>query len=379
MRRVLLIQPYVPQYRVPLFRLMKRSLKEQNIELRIAAAQPHGEQLLRDDAASEIELDYKLDSKTVTAGKFELNIRYVSSVLRDFQPEFIIAEQAIKNIENFYLLIRKNLKPSYQFAFWGHGRSFSNQQHQFLAEVKSKLTNQVDWFFAYTDKGGKAVSNNGFPLERITVLNNSNDVESLREELNSISGDELTAFRESNSLTQGMTACFIGGVDERKGIRFLIDSSKLIKASNPDFTLVIAGNGSLVSEVIEFESSGAPVKYIGRVDGKEKALLLKSSDVMLIPRWIGLVALDSLASGCPIFTTESTTHSPEFDYLVPGRNCEISSDTLDAYVGLVSSALNNQGSLVDLSRNAITDSYQYSISAMAARFSAGITSWIQSQ
>ncbi len=377
MKRLLIVQPYIPEYRAPLFRLMKEILLHQGIEMKIAADVSTKHNVSRGDMSDESEIDFVLKTRSITFKGRDINFRRLSLVIREYKPDFVIAEQAVKNFEIYPLVLRRLLGSHLRFAFWGQGKSFSTSQPQWLARMKQTLTRRGDWFFAYTEEGAEAVIQHGFTKNQVTVLNNSTDTESLRRDLATVSSEDVINFQYSLGLTPGMTGLFLGGVDQRKGIDFLLEATKLIHNELPEFRLLVAGDGSEAWKVQDLEREGGPVCFLGKVSGPEKALALRCSDLLLIPEWIGLVALDSLTSGCPIITTSSPSHSPEFSYLTQGWDCLVSDPRIKAYSQLVIETLLNPKLLSEVSDHGMEKLFDYSITKMADRFIGGIAAWTQ--
>lgn len=377
MKRLLIVQPYIPEYRVPLFRLMKHALEQQGIEMKIAAAVSAKNNAGRGDMSDESEIDFVLKTRIITFRGRDIIFRRLAPVITDYKPDFVIAEQVVKNIEIYPILLRRLLGSPLKLAFWGQGRSFSERQPAWLAGMKQVLTKRGDWFFAYTKEGAETVIHHGFPSNEVTVLNNSTDTFSLRRDLEKITSREIIEFQHSLGLTPGVTGLFLGGIDQRKGIDFLLEATKFIQRKLPNFRLLVAGEGSESWKVRDFENAGGPVRFLGRVNGFKKALSLKCADALLVPEWIGLVALDSLVSGCPIITTSKPTHSPEFQYLTQDQNCLVSDWNVEAYAALVVETFAENKLLSKLAKNGIEESSHYSIENMADHFVGGITQWAE--
>jgi len=372
-QRLLIVQPYVPEYRVPLFGLMREMLAERGIDVAVAAARPNAEQAARGDDFSQQAAEFELIERRRGIGSKSIISRDLMPVLESFQPDFVIVEQAIKNFENWKLLLRRSRR---NVAMWGQGSSYSTKQSPVEATAKQWLTKQSDWFFAYTQGGADHVIKHGFPASRITVLHNATDTASLRRDLGSIEESEIMAFRKVHGLRKGFTALFIGGVDERKGIPFLLEAARLIHKGIPEFRLLIAGIGRMSPEVIAAQERGDPLVYLARVSGHEKALALAASSLVLIPEWVGLAAVDALAAGRPVVTTHHHSHSPEVEYLLAGQNSLFTPYRVDDYAGEVIALLEEDSKLVSLSVAAELTGNELSIEEMANRFVFGIQDWI---
>lgn len=378
MVKLLIVQPYIPEYRVPFFRELRKQLADRDVQMRIAAPVPSNFDSLRRDASVDLSPDYLLESKSLTLGNKIVHLRFLGKALRDFKPDLIVAEQAVKNLELYPLLLRKLLGKKWDLGLWGQGRAFSTPQGNFGAHIKGKLTNSAGWFFAYTNQGAQYVTEHGFDPDRVTVLNNSTDVLQLRADLMDITQGEIDRFKREFGLSPGLTGVFIGGIDSRKGIDFLLDTVAKVELDFPEFQVLFVGEGADTVKVDAYERSGGHVKHLGRLQGREKALALKCSDFMVVPQWVGLVALDSLVSGCPIITTRDSSHSPEFSYLTADKTCLISDPDVESYAESIKWAINNPSKLREMSDQGRLDSKQYSIQSMAESFTNGVQAWINS-
>jgi glycosyltransferase involved in cell wall biosynthesis len=288
-------------------------------------------------------------------------------------PDLVLVEQAIRNLETYPLLARKAVGgPS--VAMWGHGRSYSTPQGPTLAAAKQFLTRRCDWFFAYTQAGAVHVIDHGFPATRVSVLNNTIDTDELQRDLESVSDADIDRFRREYGLTPGRTALFLGGIDQAKGIDFLLESALAAGEQLPGFVLLVGGAGAQLEDVKAAQRSGAPVRALGRLDGVAKALVLRATDVLAIPQWIGLVAVDSLVSGRPIVSTWHNAHSPEQEYLEPGISAVFTDHDVVAYSHGLTQALTSLD-LVTMQGACLAAAPHLSLDHMVDAFVEGVVAW----
>jgi glycosyltransferase involved in cell wall biosynthesis len=374
-KRLLIIQPYVPAYRVPLFRHMKESLSAMGIDLAIAAPLAIGRDSSRNDDETAAFADFILENKEIQIGKRGFFKRDLSNVMNAFDPDMVIVEQAIKNLEAWSLAFNPKFRSKPSIAMWGQGRSYSSAQSNVEAATKQWLTKRMDWFFSYTKIGAQHVIEHGFPQNRVSVLNNSTDTLSLQNAISLISHEELEHYLQIHGLTRGQVGLFLGGVDERKGIPFLLDAAERIAKTCPEFKLLVAGEGSMAGEVRASQERGSPLVWLGRVDDHDKGMALSAADLLLIPEWVGLVAVDSLAAQVPIVTTEHPSHSPEVEYLTKGKNSLFVEHDVTAFANSVTKLLENRPELERLSSNCLIAESSLSIESMSHRFVSGIKAW----
>jgi glycosyltransferase involved in cell wall biosynthesis len=191
----------------------------------------------------------------------------------------------------------------------------------------------------------------------------------------SITSGDVEAFQSRYGLTPGRTALFLGGVDKAKGIDFLLESARQAERLLPRFVLLVGGAGQDLPKVRSAQAEGAPVRALGRLDGAEKALALRAADVLAIPEWIGLVAVDSLVAGRPVVSTFHPSHSPEHEYLVPGATAMFVGHSAGAYARAMTDLLDSGEQLAAMQENCVNQSAHYSLNQMIDNFVEGVLAW----
>ena len=373
-RRVFIVHPYVQSYRRGLYERLSSTLRELGLELRVVANESPPSLRERNDSTSGA-WSREVPSRWVSILGRDVAVRSLS----ELQPEagdLFVLEQALKNLDTYPLLLRKQ-RSSFGVAMWGHGKTYSTYQHPVLRYAKNRLTQQAEWFFAYTYGGARYVNTHGFPASRTTVLNNTIDTATLLRDLTSVERASIEGFSRSLGLTPGRTCIFVGGIDERKGIDFLIAAASCVAEQLAGFTLLIGGAGRDMAKVQAAERSGAPIRYLGRLQGLDKALALKAADAMMIPQWIGLVAVDSLVSGRPIITTRHNSHSPESEYLIPGRNIIFTKHSVAEYANGIADLLCDTRRLNHMQMSSASDAHIFGLDDMVNRFAKGLQAWVR--
>jgi len=360
-------------YRVPLLNELGRRMEQMGGTFHVTDS-PVSPSLSKRGDRLESEYGVPVPTRWVSTRGHDVALRSLWPAIASLKPNLIIVEQALHNLET-YPLFAQARRTNAEIGMWGHGRSYSTSQSEQVAAAKQWLTRRTKWFFAYTRAGADHVVANGFPRVRTTVLNNTIDTSALRRDLESVDDREVADFRTRLGLSIGKTALFIGGVDDAKGISFLLDAAPRIAEMLPGFTLLVAGDGARRSDVQQAESGGAPIRYLGRLDGCDKALALRVADVMAIPEWIGLVAIDSLTAGRPIVTTHHHSHSPEHEYLEDGVTCVYSAHDPADYAANVVKLLEDNARLESMRAACLIRSEDFSIELMADAFLRGILAW----
>jgi glycosyltransferase involved in cell wall biosynthesis len=367
-RRVVIIQWYVPRYRTAFYNDLREALAAVGIELSLGYGKPAGDQARRGDAV-DLPWATPLVSRNYRLGHRTIEKRRLGTICRD--ADLVIVEQALKNLES-YPLLAKAAFGGPRVAMWGHGRTYTKPQARALESLKQRLTRRADWFFAYTEAGAQHLGRSGYPIDRLTVLQNASDTRSLRAARDRLPDGEVAAFRRVHGITGTNIGLFVGGLDESKRLPFLLDAGHAISARVPGFQLVIVGDGPERSFIESAARDTSWLRYLGPLFGDERAALGLVGDVLLMPGRVGLAVLDAFALGLPVVTTRWPFHAPEFEYLEHGRNGWITDDDAAAFSGGVVDVLENKALLQSLKREASADADRYTIEEMVQRFVDGI-------
>ena len=130
-------------------------------------------------------------------------------------------------------------------------------------------------------------------------------------------GSDLTCFRPRPRSTRGpFQILFVGGVGQRKGIKYLLDAWNRIRT--PNLRLVVVG--PMVGSGRAFRDQARGVDYVGRVDTQDVLAHMYRSHVLVLPslfEGFGLVLIEAMATGLPVI---GSTHSAAPDLVRSGRD-----------------------------------------------------------
>ena len=315
---VVIIQKSIPTYRVPFFSLLRQKLTERGIELMLVCGDPVGEDKFKSDPG-KVDWAHYRPHRRLRVGSRELIWQPVLDLAEG--ADLVIVEQASKLMVNYVLLALQFRPTSPAVALWGHGANLQRHTASRIGEaVKVLVSRRARWWFAYTEGTRQLLVARGIPNSRITVVQNSTDTVGLRRAMASIVDDELRRYRASWKSTPGRTAVFIGGLYAEKRLRFMVEACSIVAEQLPHFRLLIAGDGPDRAVIEELANTHGFVKFLGRVDGREKDALLRIADCIVMPGLVGLAIVDSFAAEAPLITTNMPYHSPEIDYLEDGVN-----------------------------------------------------------
>lgn len=367
MLKVAIIHPWFPQYRAPFFESLIRQANENNITVDVYFGSPPPEWGERGDSVTAAYATH-LPTRFVQIGSKSLTLKSLKKFTSQGPYDLVVVEQAVRNLETYSLLLGRHRN---RIAFWGHGRTYTERVGKRQEALKRWLTLRGKWFFSYTEGGVRAVVDAGFLQEQTTVVQNSIDTRQLQEDIKATPSSDITSFKKRMDL-RGKTALFIGGLDHAKRLPFLLKAAQLCHERDSEFRLIVIGDGSERDLIEKAASDNSWLLYLGRAHGASKAQALASADIMMMPGRVGLVAVDSFASGLPIVTTHWPYHAPEFEYLRDGRNSVVTSDDVAIFADGTLSLLHDDDRLTLLSKGARESACQYSLEQMTTNFLGGL-------
>lgn len=120
-------------------------------------------------------------------------------------------------------------------------------------------------------------------------------------------GIDLSKYKELPMKTQAdgkITILYIGRLEKRKGLKYLLKAFDLLSTENHDYRLIIAGDGpdrSKLEDLVQKDSIRG-VSFLGYIDENTKLKLLQEADLFCSPALygesFGIVLLEAMASGC---------------------------------------------------------------------------------
>lgn len=119
-------------------------------------------------------------------------------------------------------------------------------------------------------------------------------------------GIDLTkyVFNEKAPSKKRKTVLYIGRLEKRKGVKYLLKAFAIVRKNDPSFELVIAGDGpdrDKLEDTVAVEGIKG-VKFLGYVDEPTKLRLLQEATIFCSPALygesFGIVLLEAMASGC---------------------------------------------------------------------------------
>lgn len=367
-KRVCVIQGVMKRYRTPFYMRLREILASNGIELEVLYGRPWPQEASRGD---NVDLPPPLGRRVPNLWLFERVL--VQPVLWPWlRADLVIVEHANKHAIN-YLLMLLDAMGIKRLAFWGHGRDRQSPSDTFGARLRRRTVGWSRWWFAYTHGARDDVAAAGFPRDRITVVGNAIDTQTLREQLAAVGSAEIEVARKRLGWSERdrVVVC-CGSLYPNKHVDALIESSDSMHAADPQLRLLVIGGGPGLQRAQGLAASRPWVRCVGPQFGRELAVLLRLAELWLNPGLVGLGVLDAFCAGLPVITRDIDVHSPEVEYIEHGVNGLILGTDMAAYAGAVIELLHDDERLRRMQRAAHDSAARHSIDAMAENFARGI-------
>jgi glycogen synthase len=145
----------------------------------------------------------------------------------------------------------------------------------------------------------------GIPEELIRVVPGGTDLERFNTTLTRIEARRLLGWPAERPLLLAVRRLV-----RRTGLENLIDAAKLLVTRQPDLLVLIGGSGPLAGELqqrIAEHGLENNVRMLGRIEDVDLPTAYRAANMTVVPsqslEGFGLITLESLASGTPVFVT----------------------------------------------------------------------------
>ena len=190
---VVVLQKSLPHHRCAFFDGLRSALGEHDVDLRLLYGAPRrGDEAMRRDRG-ELLWAERLDTRSLRVGGRSLVWQPALSRLAD--ADLVIVEQAAKLLVN-YPLLTSQLAGTRRVGFWGHGANLQRIGARRGTEALKRSASRLPhWWFAYTEGARARVEAMGYPVERITVVQNAVDAVALRRWRSELRDDDVVRVR----------------------------------------------------------------------------------------------------------------------------------------------------------------------------------------
>ena len=326
----MIVQPYVPRYRVPFFEGLRAALATSQIDCVIAASELNGSAAERGDAEHP---DWMTPIKSRSISVAGRQVKLGGSISSWQTADAVILGSEGTSVDVYRALSRAR-RGKLRVGLWGHIKDYVNPPNPLDQALERWQLRRADHVFAYTPGGAAYAESVGVPSTHVTTVMNSIDVSDLESAIRTTSDEQVSNFMLRHGLAGSKTLAYIGALDAAKRVSFFAEALEHLWVDAPDVKIIVAGRGS-DEGLLEPAVARGQVIMTGYANAATKALIARVASGLLMPGRIGLVAVDALVLKLPILTTAWPFHAPEVEYLEEGFSRLTSADTPRDYSRLL--------------------------------------------
>jgi glycosyltransferase involved in cell wall biosynthesis len=182
---------------------------------------------------------------------------------------------------------------------------------------------KADATVLYSDRDRQRYLDRGASPEKLFVARNSIDLRPVDAAIAQWTPEKLRQFGDEKRLNQGPVLLSVGRLAENKRLDLLLKASAAAVRDFEKLKIVLIGEGPeegrLQRMAHDLELDGNVVFLGGITEESKIAPWFLSSDAVVAPGQIGLLAVHAAAYGKPLLTSDNLAlHGPELEILRPG-------------------------------------------------------------
>jgi glycosyltransferase involved in cell wall biosynthesis len=315
--RVVLTQPCLPRYRVPIFRALA---ERPGIDLTVVYAAEKGITNAEPDGFKGVFSPMR--EIAVRGGLIRVHPAQYQYAHRS-KADVLVLSWSTRYATLLPALVRAAMN-SVGTVLWGHG--FSKSETPLRRKARAALGDLADCLLFYNHAGAHGHAATGGSSDRTFVALNALDQTGIHAQRAHWLGDpaRLAEFRAKNDLN-GPVLLFVSRLYKENRVDMLLDAAAALRAEHPALTLAIVGTGPDEAELrahAERRGLKETVRFLGALYGEELiAPWFMAADVFVYPANIGLSVLHAFGYGVPVITSDRReAQNPEIEALQDGKN-----------------------------------------------------------
>lgn len=311
--KVAILQPYVPQYRVPLWGAVIDALGDAGIEARVFYGGSKAQMKERLGRGDLVRPSWSEEVSTwslpLPSGLPRASFRRIPS---SWNRALVLCEMQASNLNAWRMYVARR-----PYATFGHGASGTTVNTGMGARLEAAMNSRAAHVFTYTERGRAAVlKSTGLSSDRVTSFRNATDTRTLRKAILGIGKIDIVEFNRVHGIpNDARVALFVGALHSSKRIDLLIEAARYVWSRDSRWWLVVAGLGEMAQQLEELARQSGRLTMLGHARAIDYAPAAAQAEIILNPGRVGLVAADALAMGLPILTTHSSVSAPEIEYI----------------------------------------------------------------
>lgn len=320
--RVTLVQPALPKYRLPVFRLLSQTA---GIDLTVV----YGEVKQLQNVVPE-------GFKAVPSRRWDWNVLGWRLMIHPAEfsycsrrdADVVILRWSPRSVLVWLAVIKARLF-GIPLVLWGHGYSKKEQTcWGWLRNLQARMARALVFYDSVTRDAFLA---KGFASETMFVASNTIGCEEIDAARSwwETSPDRLVEFRREHGLNSGPTILFVSRLAPANRVDLLIQAMATLTPDFPTLKTVIIGNG--IAEKMRLEQLAKCLNVERQVifcegiyEETKIAPWFLTATIFCYPENVGLSLLHSFAYGVPVVTSDNRRiQNPEFAALQPGVNGDV--------------------------------------------------------
>jgi glycosyltransferase involved in cell wall biosynthesis len=329
-RVAILHQGCVPIYRKPFFELLARTRAGNGREYVVFHGDP--------DPASGVTPappPYDFPNRRVTNVFFRVLGRTFAAQSALFPIVFghydaLVVGHEIKYVTSLLLILYFRLRRR-PIILWGHGnardlegtRSWTQQRlSQMVDGIKTRMIRWATGYMAYSASGTAYLAELGMPRDAITVLLNTIDMsDEIAAHAQWQQRERAEVRRHLGLAPDSIVLTFLGRLLPLKRAELLPTLARKLRAAGLPVEVMIVGGGADAEKLTAEFGREKWFHMPGAVFERDRlAEIMRASDALVIPDYVGLAINHGFAHGLPTITMRSPIHGPEIEYLHSGTN-----------------------------------------------------------
>lgn len=208
------------------------------------------------------------------------------------------------------------------FILWGIG--FHQHPTPLLNSIRMMMVKRTDALLLYSEKGSKQYQEMGVPRGKCFVTQNTVDIEGIDAGIAMATNARIQDCRRKLGIEESPLLMHIGRLAENKRLDLLLHVLPRLQQMWPKIRLALIGEGPELEPLRRLAqklSITDAVHFLGPItDHKLLAPWILSSDLIVAPAQIGLLAPMSLAYGKTLVISDVTEHhGPEVQVCISGQ------------------------------------------------------------
>jgi glycosyltransferase involved in cell wall biosynthesis len=317
--RLIIQQPSLAKYRVPVFRELAR--RHPDIDFTLLYGTRHD--LTNADPDGFAARPVRLWQWSIAGQRFYWHWPQWSSASRK-KCDVLLLTWNPRYLSFLPALLRAKMR-RVPTILWGHGAS----QHDTWLRKKLRYTiaKLATALLFYNEKAAQEWRQAGRDSASIFVAKNSLDQEPIRQARMAWQDPgRLLEFKKQQGLLTGPVLLFVSRLYPKNRLEMLIEATAMLTRDFPNIQTIIVGKGAGeperltgIAKKLQVENH---IRFTGAIyDEIQLAPWFLSADVFAYPTYIGLSLLHAFGYGLPVVTCDDPkAHGPEIDSLRNGEN-----------------------------------------------------------